>query len=134
MLAPSCRSGEVSVACKMLIPSHFRPLGSPSRVLAPSPSAQGAASSDPAVVLVNCSSRAFDPSLITQNVNEDTVVGGAPPDFPLLPITALDLTLHGFDGVSGEQIRQRKQHTSRRSTHDRCLSGVGSSNFKTHKR
>src|ERR1700675_5203799 len=77
--------------------------------------------------------RAFNPSLITQHVNEDTAVGRASPNLPLLPITALDLTLHGLDGVSGEQIRHREQHIARRTHHGR-LSGARPNKVQSHKR
>src|ERR1700691_571055 len=77
---------------------------------------------------------AFNPSLITQHVNEDTAVGRASPDLSFLPITALDLTLHGLDGVSGEQICQWEQHVARRIDHDGRLSKARSKNLRIHKR
>src|SRR5450631_4835093 len=118
---------DISRCRMMLMPSHFHPLGSPSRagrqVHLYSELRLLAVNSLP----VNCRSWAFDPSLITQNINDDTAIGCALPDLALLPVTALDLTLHGLDGVSGEQIRQRKQHISRRAHDDGRLGGAGSS-------
>jgi glycine/D-amino acid oxidase-like deaminating enzyme len=69
---------------------------------------------------------ALDPSLISQHVNDDTTIGRAPPDFPLLPITPLDLALHGLNGISGDKIRQGQKHVARRGDHYGCLSGHGS--------
>src|ERR1700678_598480 len=77
---------------------------------------------------------AFNPSLITQHVNEDTAVGRASPDLSFLPITALDLTLHGLDRASGEQICQWEQHVARRSDYDGRISGATSNSLQIHKR
>ena len=58
--------------------------------------------------------------------------GRASPDLSFLPIAARELTLHGLDRVSGEQICQWEQHITRRTDYDGRISGVSGESYEDY--
>jgi hypothetical protein len=61
---------------------------------------------------------AFDPLLISEQIDDDAPVGRSSPYLALLPIAALDFTFHRLHGIPGDEVGQRQQDIARRR-HDK---------------